>query len=304
MLCPELPGVSSFNRVARRLDLSALSVLVVDDQPFFRVLLTEVLRNLGVRELSVASDGEEALDAFHMVRPEIVMTDWVMPVMDGLQLTRKLRRLPDETLRATPVIMVTGNNRKSQIEEARAAGVDEFILKPVSIKSVADRLREVIERPRPFIDTAAYKGPCRRRRSDPNFAGPYRRLDDPMEIQTDEEVDETLRSVMVMAAARIKMLMTGLNQGKMSNLRPIRNAVGEIRSIAVEMGDAHVERTSSLLARYIDSVGASDRVRPDVIQTHLNSLDVLIRTPMDQVRVRDEVVAGLERVVKKTTQAA
>jgi hypothetical protein len=51
-------------------------------------------------------------------------------------------------------------------------------------------------------------------------------------------------------------------------------------------------------------VGESDRVRPDVIQTHLNALDVLIRTPTDQTRIRNEVVTGLERVVKKTTRAA
>ena len=150
-------------RVPRRLDLSALSILVADDQPFFRVLLTEVLRNLTVRELSVASDGAEAFEAYQMIRPDVVITDWVMPEMDGLELTRKIRQMPDERMRAVPVILVTANNRKIQIEEARGAGVDEFILKPVSIKSVGDRLREVIERPRPFVDSATYKGPCRRR---------------------------------------------------------------------------------------------------------------------------------------------
>lgn len=291
-------------RVPRRLDLSALSILVADDQPFFRVLLTEVLRNLSVRELSIASDGAEAFEAYQMIRPDVVVTDWMMPEMDGLELTRKIREMPDERMRAVPIILVTANNRKAQIEEARGAGVDEFILKPVSIKAVCDRLREVIERPRPFVDSSAYKGPCRRRRADPNFAGPFRRLDDPMEVQTDDEVDETLRSVMVMAATRINVLMRGLSAGKLANLRPIRMAVNEIKSIAEEVYDVHVAKTGALLLRYIDSVGASERVRPDVIQTHLSALDVLMRTPLDQVKVRDDVVAGLERVVKKTTRAA
>jgi CheY-like chemotaxis protein len=286
------------------LDLASLSVLVVDDQPFFRVLLTEVLRNMGVRTVSVAVDGEDGLDAYETIRPDILITDWVMPNMDGIALTKAVRAMSDPRYAAVPIILVTANNKKSQIEIARNAGVDEFILKPISIKSVCDRMREVIERPRPFVSSLNYKGPCRRRKQDAAFQGPFRRLEDPIEVASDAEVDEGLRSVMLMAAARIAVLMKGLASGKMGNLRPIRMAVGEVHSIAQEIGDLHIERVCSLLMSYMASVGASDRVRPDVIQTHLNAVDVLLKTSMDHIAIRNEVVSGLERVVRKTTQAA
>jgi CheY-like chemotaxis protein len=279
-------------------------VLVVDDQPFFRVLLTEVLRNMGVRTVSVAVDGEDGLDAYETVRPDILITDWVMPNLDGIELTRAVRKMSDPRYAMVPIILVTANNKKSQIEIARNAGVDEFILKPISIKSVCDRMREVIERPRPFINAVNYKGPCRRRRQDPAFHGPFRRLEDPIEVASDADVDDGLRSVMVMAAARIAVLMKGLASGKLATLRPIRMAIGEVHSIAQELGDQHIERVCALLIGYMASVGASDRVRPDVIQTHLNAVDVLLKTATDHVAIRNEVVNGLERVVKKTTQAA
>lgn len=286
-------------RSPQRLDLSLLSILVVDDQPFFRVLLTEILRNLGVRSVSVAVDGEDGLDAFDSVRPDVLITDWMMPNIDGIELTRRVRASEDETLKVTPIILVTANNRKSQIEFARNSGVDEFILKPVSVKSVCDRLREVIERPRNFIDDPGYSGPCRRRRAEPSFKGPYRRFDDPLEIATEEEMIESMRSIMNLAVARIGLLLNALRDGRMDVMAQMVRAVSEVHSIADEIQDFHVSRVAQLLRTYLTRSTGPETVRPDVIQTHLNAIDVLFKTPNLQTRMRDQVVGGLEEVVAK-----
>lgn len=286
-------------RSPQRLDLSLLSILVVDDQPFFRVLLTEILRNLGVRSVSVAVDGEDGLDAFDSVRPDVLITDWMMPNIDGIELTRRVRASEDETLKVTPIILVTANNRKSQIEFARNSGVDEFILKPVSVKSVCDRLREVIERPRNFIDDPGYSGPCRRRRAEPSFKGPYRRFDDPLEIATEEEMIESMRSIMNLAVARIGLLLNALRDGRMDVMAQMIRAVSEVHSIADEIQDFHVSRVAQLLRTYLTRSTGPETVRPDVIQTHLNAIDVLFKTPNLQTRMRDQVVGGLEEVVAK-----
>lgn len=286
-------------RSPQRLELSALSILVVDDQPFFRVLLTEILRNLGVPNVSVAVDGEDGLDAFDSVRPDVVITDWMMPNMDGIELTRRIRASEDNTLKVTPIILVTANNRKSQIEFARNSGVDEFILKPVSVKSVCDRLREVIERPRNFIDDPGYSGPCRRRRTEPRFKGPYRRFDDPLEIATEEEVVESMRAIMNLAVARIGLLLNALRDGRTDIMAQMLRAVGEVHSIADEIKDFHVSRVAQLLKTYLTRSSGSEALRPDVIQTHLNAIDLLFKTPNLQTRLRDQVVSGLEEVIAK-----
>ena len=286
-------------RTPQRLDLSLLSILVVDDQPFFRVLLTEILRNLGVRSVSVAVDGEDGLDAFDSVRPDILITDWMMPNIDGIELTRRVRASEDNVLKVTPIILVTANNRKSQIEFARNSGVDEFILKPVSVKSVCDRLREVIERPRNFIDDPGYPGPCRRRRAEPTFKGPYRRFDDPLEVTTEEEMVESMRSIMNLAVARIGLHVNALQDGRTDIMPLLLRAVGEVHSIADEIQDFHVSRVAQLLRSYLTRASGPETVRPDVIQTHLNAIDVLFKTPNLQTRMRDQVVSGLEEVIAK-----
>ncbi|GIU66308.1 response regulator [Candidatus Phycosocius spiralis] len=290
-------------RSPQKLDLSSMSILVVDDQPFFRVLLTEILRNLGVRSVSVAVDGEDGFAAFDSVRPDILITDWMMPKLDGIELTRKVRALQNDRLKCTPIILVTANNRKSQIEFARNSGVDEFILKPVSVKSVCDRLREVMEKPRSFIDNPGYAGPCRRRHTDPEFRGPYRRYGDPMEIATEQDIVESMRSIMGVSIARIGLLLNGQRDGRTDTLEPMMRAVSEVRSISEEIKDVHLSRVAELLALYLGRFGRDGVPRTDIVQTHLNAIDVLFRSPDMQGRMRDQVLSGLEEVVAKAQAA-
>jgi two-component system chemotaxis response regulator CheY len=290
-------------RSPQQLDLSSMSILVVDDQPFFRVLLTEILRNLGVRSVSVAVDGEDGLFAFDSVRPDILITDWMMPKIDGIELTRRVRALNNDSLKITPIILVTANNRKSQIEFARNSGVDEFILKPVSVKSVCDRLREVIEKPRYFIDDLGYCGPCRRRRTDPEFRGPYRRHDDPLEIATEEDIVQSMRSIMGVSIARLGLLLSGQRDGRTDVLEPMLRAAGEVRSISEEIKDVHLAKVAQLLATYLSRFQSDGVPRVDIIQTHLNAIDLLFRSPDMQGRMRDQVLTGLEEVVAKANAA-
>jgi CheY-like chemotaxis protein len=300
----ELTRVTVIARPGRKLDCPTLSVLIVDDQPFFRVLLSEILRSMGVREIHTATDGVDALDALENVLPDVVITDWVMPEMDGLELTRQIRKSSDPQIQLLPIVLVTANNLKSQIEKARNCGVDTFVLKPVSVKSVIERLREVIERPRPLVLTEAYSGPCRRRRSDPAFRGPFRRVDDPMEIDTPEDVTEALDSMISLATQRIAALARGLKAGNTQNLQPIRLATDEVRGLAGEIGDSEIRRVAEGLARYIDTLSSPGLARADVILTHLEAIEVLMKTPRSESVLRGKVVQGLEQVVAKTLKAA
>ena len=160
-----------------RFDL--LKILLVDDNQHMRMLLTEILRALGVRQIFEALDGAEALQLMRDVEMDLIMTDLTMGPLDGIDFVNLLRNSPDSPGPFTPVIMITGHSTMRRVAEARDAGVNEFLAKPVTARGVIHRINLIIEHPRPFIRCADYFGPDRRRRQDPSFTGPYRRQGDP-----------------------------------------------------------------------------------------------------------------------------
>lgn len=162
--------------MALRFDL--LKILVVDDNHHMRELLMGLLRAIGVRHLYEAADGSQALAIMREASIDIVITDLTMQPLDGVDFVRLLRTSPDSPNTMAPVIMVTGHSTQRHVEEARDAGVNEFLTKPVTARGVIDRICLVIENARPYVRTANYFGPERRRRADPNFKGPWRRNGD------------------------------------------------------------------------------------------------------------------------------
>ena len=144
-----------------------------------RVLLTEILRAIGVRQVYEANDGAEALQLMRTHQIDIIMSDLAMQPLDGIDFVRLLRNSPDSPNPMAPVIMITGHSTHKRVNEARDVGVNEFLSKPVTAKGVLDRISRVVENPRPFVRTAQYFGPDRRRRNDPEYKGPMRRTNDP-----------------------------------------------------------------------------------------------------------------------------
>ena len=155
-----------------------LKILLVDDNHHMRVLLGEILKALGVRHIFEASDGAQALQMMKTHDVDIIMTDLSMQPLDGIDFTRLVRRSKDSANQMCPIIMITGHSTLARVHEARDAGVNEFLAKPLTAKGVIERITQVIEHPRPFVKTADYFGPDRRRRRDPDYAGPFRRESD------------------------------------------------------------------------------------------------------------------------------
>jgi CheY-like chemotaxis protein len=159
-----------------RFDL--LKILLVDDNQHMRMLLTEILRALGVRQIFEALDGAEALQSLRDTPVDIILTDLTMGPLDGIDFVNLLRNSPDSPAPFAPVIMITGHSTMRRVAEARDAGVNEFLAKPVTARGVIHRMGLIIEHPRPFIRCETYFGPDRRRRADPAFTGPSRRASD------------------------------------------------------------------------------------------------------------------------------
>ena len=155
-----------------------LKILLVDDNQHMRLLLAEILRALGVHSIFEAGDGAEGLRTMRNSPIDIVMTDLSMLPMDGVEFVRLLRTSPESPNPMVPVIMITGHSTMTRVNEARNAGVNEFLTKPLTARGVIERLHQAVENQRPFIRSSSYFGPDRRRRVDPYYAGPLRRAEE------------------------------------------------------------------------------------------------------------------------------
>lgn len=154
--------------------LDALHVMVADDNAHMRDLLVTIFDAIGVGRVYTASDGRAALQKMREHPCDILISDWNMEPMDGIELVRRVRRGEGDVDPYLPVIMLTGHTERTRVTMARDAGVTEFMAKPVSARSLYARIVSVIDHPRPFIRTKDYFGPDRRRQDLP-FQGPDRR---------------------------------------------------------------------------------------------------------------------------------
>jgi PleD family two-component response regulator len=151
-----------------------LTILVVDDSAYMRHLLMTLLQALGVKEVLLAINGDEARSIVQTKEPDLIITDAAMMPMDGFSFASKLRSIRGHALGMVPIIMVSGHTDIASVERARDIGISEFLSKPISARGLYERLIQVLDRPRQFVETPTYRGPDRRRRERP-FEGEDRR---------------------------------------------------------------------------------------------------------------------------------
>lgn len=155
--------------------LDELSVLIVDDSKHMRKLVRTIVNSLGIVEVLEAEDGEQAYERLENFPADIIIVDWNMVPMDGIEFTRKVRTNDDSPNAYVPIIMLTGHTQMKRVQIARDAGVNEFLAKPVSARKIYQRIHSILEKPRQFIRTPSYFGPDRRRKNDPEYSGKERR---------------------------------------------------------------------------------------------------------------------------------
>jgi len=152
-----------------------LKVLVVDDNQHMRKLVVTVMQAFGITQIFETTTADRAWAMLRDVNPDVIIVDWMMDGMNGLDFTRMVRTSPASSNPFVPIIMLTGYTAIDHVRQARDAGVSEFLAKPVSVKAILTRLTSVIEHPRPYVRTKVYFGPCRRRRGPEEYRGPERR---------------------------------------------------------------------------------------------------------------------------------
>ena len=189
-----------------RIDFNKLRFLVCDDNPHMRRILRTLLHSFGAREVYESEDGATALEMYTHYVPDIVITDWAMPIFDGLELSQMIRQPESKGNPYAPIIMLTGHSEKRRVTVARDAGVTEFLAKPISAKGLYQRILNVVANPRPFIKTKTYFGPDRRRNTSNTYIGPERRVGGEMEVMQQpsllDKAEQDQRSSRAPAAAR------------------------------------------------------------------------------------------------------
>lgn len=120
-----------------------LRILVVDDFATMRHIMKNFLHELGFVYVTEADDGATALPLLKGRDFDLVITDWNMPVMEGIDLLREVRA--DPRLASLPVLMVTSEARRDQIVMAAEAGVNGYILKPFTAQTLGAKITRILE---------------------------------------------------------------------------------------------------------------------------------------------------------------
>lgn len=114
--------------------------LVVDDSKIVRKICCDIVEELGF-ESEQAENGQVALDFCQDKKPELILLDWNMPVMDGIGFLKNFRQLPGSE--DTKVVVCTTENELSKIQEAISSGADEYIMKPFDADIVSRKLQQL-----------------------------------------------------------------------------------------------------------------------------------------------------------------
>jgi two-component system chemotaxis response regulator CheY len=123
-----------------------IKVLVVDDFPTMRRIVRNLLKQIGFEYIDEAEDGAHALQRLKGGNYGLVVSDWNMPNMEGIELLRNVRKETEPLLRDIPFLMVTAEAEKEKVIEAIKAGVDNYIVKPFTAEILKEKLEKIADK--------------------------------------------------------------------------------------------------------------------------------------------------------------
>jgi two-component system, chemotaxis family, chemotaxis protein CheY len=122
---------------------TSIKVLIIDDFATMRRILKNILKQLGFRNLVEADDGTTAMEILESQTIDLIISDWNMPKMTGLELLKKVRA--DSRYAKTPFLMVTAEAQKQNVIEAVQAGVSNYVVKPFTAEAISDKLEKILK---------------------------------------------------------------------------------------------------------------------------------------------------------------
>lgn len=284
--------------------LKRMKVLVVDPNAYMRGVIADSLRRLMITNINAAATAVEAFTVGRTFKPDVIFVDWDAGRMSGLEFTREVRRNSTGMSRETPIILLAGAIDHEQLMSARQAGINEFLLKPVSAQGVLSRIEEVVLRPRKFIDSRNYVGPCRRRKDDPSYAGPWRRLtDEPPQNAHSEQSKENafkLRAIIANLTEYADRTTTDRTAGIRGMYKMLQQNSAEV----ARLSDDTIVKVWNSSLRYVEGVGMTDTYDVEVVKYHFQTIAIILDMPEEAFLHRTSVANELERLVNKKIHSA
>tara|TARA_R110000824_G_scaffold155226_6_gene327838 strand:- start:136748 stop:137281 length:534 start_codon:yes stop_codon:yes gene_type:complete len=143
--------MSNLTSKALGMSLKDLDILIVDDNANMRLLVRTILRSFGLQDARQARDGTTALAELERRVPSLIISDWEMAPMNGLDFIKAVRRVGREPLCFVPIIVLTAHASRPLIEQAFACGATQMLVKPVTPANLLQRINWVLEDDRPFV---------------------------------------------------------------------------------------------------------------------------------------------------------
>jgi two-component system, chemotaxis family, chemotaxis protein CheY len=118
-----------------------MKVMIVDDFATMRRILRNILKQIGFKNIIEAEDGKHALKELKKEKVDLIMCDWNMPEMPGIELLKNVRS--DDELKKIPFVMVTAEAQKDNILEAVKSGVSNYVVKPFTAETITEKLNKI-----------------------------------------------------------------------------------------------------------------------------------------------------------------
>ncbi len=176
--------------------LSKIQILIIDSSETILDMFKEMLKNLGFNSVYTVSNGSKGVTIMKKIKINLVITDREIKVneaansnilpINASMFVKRIRNSEASPNPFVPVLMLMEDINKQGLQEARDAGVNEIVPKPIEAEQLCSRLLNVIDHPRVFITSELYKGPCRRFKNQGLPAGKERRKRELRVVRYDE----------------------------------------------------------------------------------------------------------------------
>ena len=165
-----------------------MHAVIAEDSQHMRTLLRSMLRALGFEHVSAESSGADALRQIHIELPDVVLLDWNMPGLTGIEVVQATKKMPDPFCRV-PTMIVTGHASKVRLNQAKKLGVNAFLCKPVSIAALELRLRAIVGKDQVLPELPDTVAPVRKQTAQSTGADPAKTSRSRLTEETDTDLE-------------------------------------------------------------------------------------------------------------------
>ncbi len=278
-------------------------ILIADANPHALRLFQDVLRLECFTNVATFTNGKDLLRAMLEAPPAIVIVAADLPDAPAAALAKLIRAGHGAISRTTSIIATIRQATPDLIQILRIAGVDEILAQPFSAGDLLARIEAVVLRPRRFVDTPNYRGPCRRRRMLEHYGGPLRR-DADAEAVTKPWEAEANRDLVRRCVAQLNALLAAGAGFDRAKVDAIYRAARDAEQLADDIQDDTLATATRSLCRYMRWAAAGGQADPDVVATHIGAFQTLSTLGFAREKDRKVVVGSLVAMVDKVAGPA